>query len=284
MCKVEQLDYFYINLKKTKIMAPYIKDKRHLVGIILVLIGFVLILDNIRFFPDFIPRWVWSWPMLLIAIGSFSLLTSENQGPGIVLIGVGTVFLLSDILPDIWPGFFDWFIDDTRLFWYLIIIVVGLSLILRNRGAFRSKDKTGRRARRPGKFAFDKEDDSAEPDAGFAASDDNDYIDELAIFGGGDKIITSDNFKGGRVTTIFGGSDIVLLHSQLAPGVNEIEVFSMFGGWTLRVPPNWQVKSEVVAIFGAVSDKRYIPDNVVKDNTRKLIIKGFVMFGGGEIK
>jgi hypothetical protein len=266
-------------------MAPYIKDKRHLVGIILVLIGLALILDNIRFFPDFIPWWVWSWPMLLIAIGSFSLLTSENQGPGIVLIGVGAVFLLSDILPDVWPGFFDWFIDDSSLFWYLIIIVVGLSLILRKRGAFQSKDGTGgRHSRRPGKFAFDKENDSPESDAGFSASSDNDYIDELAIFGGGDKIITSDNFRGGRVTTIFGGSDIVLLHSQLAPGVNEIEVFSMFGGWTLRVPPNWQVKSEVVAIFGAVSDKRYIPDNVVKDNTRQLIIKGFVMFGGGEIK
>ena len=91
-------------------MAPLFKDKRHLVGIILVLIGFALILDNIRFFPDFIPYWFWSWPMLLIAIGGFSLLTSDNHGPGIVLVGIGTVFLLWDILPNMWPGFFDFFI------------------------------------------------------------------------------------------------------------------------------------------------------------------------------
>jgi hypothetical protein len=264
-------------------MAPFIKDKRHLVGIILVLIGFVLILDNIRFFPDFIPWWIWSWPMLLIAIGAFSLLTSENQGPGIVLIGVGFVFLLSDILPDIWPGFFDWFIDDSRLFWYLIIIVVGLSLILRKRGAFQSGDRNDRHSRRPGRRSFNGDNDTPDASTDFSSGS-NDFLDELAIFGGGDKIITSDNFRGGRITTIFGGSDIVLLHSQLAPGINQIEVFSMFGGWTLRVPPNWQVKTEVVAIFGAVSDKRYIPDSVVKDNTRQLIIRGFVMFGGGEIK
>lgn len=265
-------------------MAPFIKDKRHLVGIILVLIGVALILDNIRFIPDFIPYWVWSWQFLLITIGAFSLLTSENNGPGIVLIGIGSVFLLSEILPNIWPGFFDWFIDDSSLFWYMIIIIVGLSLILRNRGSFSSGDSGKRHSRRPSRHGFDKDDETSGTQFGFSSSSSNDYIDEIAIFGGGEKIITSDNFRGGKITTIFGGSDIILLHSQLAPGVNEIEVFSMFGGWTLRVPPNWQVKSEVVAVFGAVSDKRYIPENVINDNTRQLIIKGFVMFGGGEIK
>ena len=58
----------------------------------------------------------------------------------------------------------------------------------------------------------------------------------------------------------------------------------MFGGWTLVVPPNWQVKNEVVAIFGGINDKRVISTDVLKDNSRQLIIKGFVMFGGGDIK
>ena len=78
--------------------------------------------------------------MLLIAIGTFSLLTSDNHGPGFVLIGIGTVFLMWDILPDVWPNFFDFFIDDSNVFWYLLIIVVGLSLIFKQRGTFRSKD------------------------------------------------------------------------------------------------------------------------------------------------
>jgi predicted membrane protein len=263
-------------------MAPLFKDKRHLVGMILVLIGVVLILDNIRFIPDFIPWWVWTWQMLLIAIGVFSLLTSENQGPGFVLIGIGSVFLLWDILPDMWPGFFDFFVDDSNIFWYLIIIIVGVSLLFRHRGPFRPGGPDKKHPRRP---RFGREDESAQGTSfNSSSTSENDYLDELAIFGGGEKIITSNNFRGGRVTTIFGGADIILMHSKLAEGINEIEVFSMFGGWTFRVPPNWQVKNEVVAIFGGVSDKRYLDDSVTTDNTRQLVIKGFVMFGGGEIK
>lgn len=264
-------------------MAPFIKDKRHLVGILLVLIGFVLIADNIRFLPSFIPWWIWTWQFLLITIGVFSLLTSDNSGPGIVLIGIGSVFLLSDILPDIWPGFFDWFVDDTNLFWYLILIVVGLSLLLRKRGSFSKSKQDERWHNRRSGFNRDTM-ASGTHEANNTETYDNDYIDEVAIFGGGEKIITSNNFKGGKVTAIFGGSDIILTHSQLAPGVNEIEVFAMFGGWTLHLPPNWQVKSEVVAIFGGISDKRYLGGDIIRDNSRQLIIKGFVMFGGGEIK
>ncbi len=257
-------------------MAPYIKDKRYLVGILLVLIGSVLILSNLRFIPSFIPWWVWTWQFLLITIGVFSLLTSENNRPGITLIAIGSIFLLADILPDLWPSFFDWFIDDSNLFWYLILIVVGLSLILRKRSqSFRT---------RKSKYGFDKNEPVADEVEGSGEAGEIDYIDEVAIFSGGDKIITSRNFKGGKVTAIFGGSDIILTHSQLAPGVNEIEVFAMFGGWTLHVPANWQIKTDVAAIFGGISDKRYVSADTIRDNSRQLIIKGFVMFGGGEIK
>lgn len=260
-------------------MAPYIKDKRHLVGLIFVLIGLVLIIDNIRFIPHFIPWWIWSWQFLLIAIGGFTLLTSDKVAPGVILIGIGSVFLLSDILPDLWPGFFHLFTDDTNLFWYLVLIVVGVSLILKNRGAHQPKSSRNH-SRRPGS----KGSGDPEPSTTFTDSSTDDFVDEVAIFGGGKKVITSDNFRGGRVTVIFGGSDLILTQSQLAPGVNEIEVFAMFGGWTMVVPSHWQVKSEVVAVFGAITDKRIITLETVKDNTRQLVIKGFVMFGGGEIK
>ena len=259
-------------------MAPYVRDKRHVVGLIFVLIGLVLIIDNIRFMPDFIPWWIWTWQFLLITIGVFSLITSDKVGPGVVLIGVGTIFLLSDILPDVWPGFFDLFTNDTNLFWYLVLIVVGVSLILR-RKTHRS-ESTKSHSGRPGFISHDSNDKSA-----FAfSSGDQDYIDEVAIFGGGKKIITSENFKGGKVTTIFGGMDLILTQSKLADGIVGIEVFAMFGGWTLVVPPTWQVKTDVVAIFGGITDKRMIGPENVRDNTQQLVVKGLVMFGGGEIK
>ena len=258
-------------------MAPRVKDKRHLAGIILVLIGVVLILDNIRFIPNFIPWWIWTWQFLLITIGVFSLLTSEKTAPGVILIGIGSVFLLSDILPDRWPHFFNWF--DGSVFWYLVIIIIGVSLIFRKR-IDGDRGPKRRHSRRPGFSRGQDPEDTTPSDDGDAS----DYLDEVSIFAGGKKIITSSNFKGGGITSIFGGSDIDLTQSQLAPGVIEIEVFAMFGGWTLIVPHQWQVKSDVVAIFGGISDKRTIHADAIKDNTRQLVIKGFVMFGGGEIK
>lgn len=260
-------------------MAPYVRDKRHLVGLILVLIGIVLIIDNLRFVPHFIPWWIWTWQFLLITIGAFSLLTTDRVGPGLVLISIGSIFLLSDILPDAWPQFFHWFSDDSNLFWYIVLIIIGASLILRKGGL----NKTGPTQMHSRKRRFSGKADQ-EPGALDTEASNNDYIDEVAIFGGGKKVITSNNFRGGRITTIFGGSELVFTQSQLASGINEIEVFAMFGGWTLVVPRHWQVKSEVIAIFGGISDKRLVDAESMKDNTRQLIIKGFVMFGGGEIK
>jgi len=265
-------------------MAPIIKERRHLAGLILLGIGFLLIVHNLKFVPDFIPWWVWTWPFLLITIGTFSLLTSDNKGPGIILIGIGTIFLAPDILDDFWPDFSDMFKDESHLFIYLILIVIGLSLLFRSSSGFRSgfKEWKGRHGM-SGDSDFGKENPPVDPtdDATYTS---NDFIDEVAIFGGGDKIITSNNFRGGKVTAIFGGTDIILQHAVLAPGVNQLEVFALFGGWTLRIPPHWQVKSEVVAIFGGISDKRYIAADQPKDNTRQLVIKGLVLFGGGEIK
>ncbi len=254
-------------------MAPYIREKRYVAGMILVIIGMLLIIENLRFVPDFIPYWIWSWQFLLIGIGIFSLLTSENTGPGLTLIAIGTIFLLSDILPEMWPWVFDLFTNPSSLFWYLLIIIIGISLIIRgmrrapqdiaddDRSSHRKKWNTKR-----------------------SVESDQDYIDELTIFGGTEKIITTDNFKGGKVTTMLGGTDINLLQSELAAGVNVVDVFSMFGGFTLIVPPHWQVKIDVMALFGGVSDKRIIPPDTVRDNTRQLVIRGFVIFGGGDIK
>jgi predicted membrane protein len=251
-------------------MAPVIKDKRFLIGAIFVIVGIILILNNIHFIPNFIPYWVWTWQFFLVAIGIFILLTSEKTGPGIILIIIGGVFLFQDLAHDFWPDFFHVFIDDSNLFWYLLIIVVGIALII-NRGRGIPGPHGGRR-----KHRFNS--------AGSVADD---YIDEVSIFGGGEKIITSENFQGGNVTAIFGGSDINLLHAKLAEGVHEIEVVAVFGGWTLIIPSSWEVKVEVTSIFGGVSDKRMIQPGQIKDTTKPpstLIIKGVALFGGGEIK
>ena len=68
-------------------------------------------------------------------------------------------------------------------------------------------------------------------------------------------------------------------------GITLLAILSVVGCGDDRSPaPENDVKSEVVAVFGAITDKRIITLETVKDNTRQLVIKGFAMFGGGEIK
>ena len=111
-----------------------------------------------------------------------------------------------------------------------------------------------------------------------------DNIDDVSVFGGGTKNFTSRNFTGGKLTAIFGGSDIHLENCSLAHGQNEMDLFVMFGGYTIYVPQEWNVVIDVVPIFGGFSDKRIKDPNRVYEDDKVLIIKGLVLFGGGEIK
>ncbi|MBU0475406.1 MAG: cell wall-active antibiotics response protein [Bacteroidetes bacterium] len=112
----------------------------------------------------------------------------------------------------------------------------------------------------------------------------NEMINDVSIFGGATKSIQIDNFRGGNLTAIFGGSEIDLMDSNLAEGINRLEIFFMFGGTNMKVPSNWNVKIEITPIFGSFKDKRIIQQNQVFDDSKTLIITGITIFGGGELK
>jgi len=222
---------------------------RGIVGVILILIGVVLVGRTFDIFPHRIMHHLFSWEMILIVLGVVFISTRDNKLSGWILLTIGLVFLIPDILYIPYP--------IRRLFWPVLLIVVGLLIIFRSTGIARTSN------------------------AGTAKAD---YIDDFAILGGGDRIITSENFKGGKVTALFGGSKIDLTKAQLAPGQNVVDVFCMFGGSTLIVPENWNIKVEVVSILGGFSDKRTVRTGTTMDVGKEIIIRGFVMFGGGEIK
>jgi predicted membrane protein len=70
----------------------------------------------------------------------------------------------------------------------------------------------------------------------------------------------------------------------MAAGNNVLDTFSLFGGTTIIVPAGWNVKVEVVSVFGGFSDKRERMPNLVFDQEKTLQIKGVAIFGGGEVK
>ena len=114
------------------------------------------------------------------------------------------------------------------------------------------------------------------------SSNTDEYIEDVAVFSGSERVISTDSFKGGNVTAVFGGSSFDFTNSQLADGKHELEMSIIFGGSKLKVPSDWNVRIEVISVFGGFVDKRLNNKNV-SDNSKVLVIKGVAVFGGGEI-
>jgi predicted membrane protein len=227
--------------------------ERHLwLGIIIILVGIILLSKNLNFLSYEIQRYVLNWEMLLIVIGLVSIIFKGRRTSGMILLLVGGIFYLKNILNVI--DFSFW-----TVFWPVILIAAGIMIIFRHHIDHHHEKKT-------------------------EVSDDN-TIDEIAVFGGGDRLINSQEFQGGKITTIFGGLNFNMLKAKMAPGENVIDVFCMFGGMKLIVPEGWTVKIKVMSFFGGFSDKhRYRLPESNKDESAQLVIKGTVFFGGGEIK
>ena len=228
----------------------HLTNNRAVIGVILVLVGLFLVLRNTGFFPGYIDHIIFSWPMLLVTIGVVITIGSAGgKTSGIIVMAVGAFFLIPHIFRETF---------DVNMFWPSVFIIIGVIFIFSRRRGWNSE--------------------SVSPQVG------DDYIDYVHVFSGGERQIVSDNFRGGKVTAVFGGSEIDLTKARLAPGVAELELACVFGGCTIIVPDDWNVKIEVVPVLGGFGDSRKLNPGRVTDTTRQLVIKGAVVFGGGEVK
>ncbi len=223
------------------------------IGTLLIIIGGFFLLRSFQILPFEISYVIFSWRFVLFIIGIIILINSNNKSLGIILTTIGGLLLFPRIFPEI---------DiDGKLLFGIIIIALGIYIIFRSSGSkFHPKFM------------------------GTSDSINKDYIDDVAVFGGGHKALTSNNFKGGNITAIFGGSEIDLTTCTLAEGNNVINITAIFGGSTIIVPQKWNVLLNVTPIFGGFSNKIRREPNLVVDQSRTLVIKGIAMFGGGEIK
>ena len=227
-------------------------DSRLVVGIIFLLLGLYFLLNNFDLIPFQLPDFITSWQVFLILIGLLLLASRERRGGGIILVVVGVVFLLPEFL-DVSVG------EIVRQFWPVAFLLIGVVLLFR-----RSQEKKTINY-------LDDERNAVE------------YMDETSILGGNDRLITSDRFRGGKITTIFGGNEVNLVNAQLADGEHELDIFTLFGSTELTVPSNWSVKVDVSAVVGSFEDRRRHQAVFRADSSKQLIIKGLVLFGSGEL-
>lgn len=220
---------------------------RVIIGILLMLLGGLFLLRNYELFN--FPYEYITWEYFFILIGVLFFFLSRNKTAGVVFMAIG----LFNLVPELWP---------------LLLVLIGLYIIFGRGSCCRNK--------------YFKS--SVVSDSSTQHASGNDYVESVNVFGGGNKVIHSDNFKGGNIISIFGGSEINLSNCKLAPGNNIIEITAVFGGTTIIVPHDWKIEVDILPIFGGFGDKRTKDPNKTFQEGRVLIIKGLVLFGGGEVK
>lgn len=225
--------------------------KKYALGAVVILAGLILLGLNFNVIPYSWRSIVFSWQMLLIAIGVISLFGKDSYIPGIILMLIGGIFIIPrfGVLP----------FSVHNLFWPALLIALGIIVLFKGF--------------KPHRFHRNREE--------FIVEDG--YINEEAIFGGSKQKVVHQAFKGGKISCIFGGTEVDLTSCSLAPGEHVLEITAIFGGASVIVPADWKVIVKNSSVLGGFEDKR----RIVKENTdpsKVLIIKAEAVFGGGEIK
>src|ERR1035438_8627854 len=167
--------------------------RRHNAGIIpavvLIGIGALFLLNNFHIFH--VENWTQFWPVLLIAVGLVRLVESEYSNGRVMggaMVAVGGL-LLTDTL-----GYINLTWND---FWPLILIGIGVLMLWT-----RLMPPAPLPPPRPNTWTHHATVDSSELHEG--------TLNEFTMFGGVERKVTTDDFRGGQISATFGGVEIDL--------------------------------------------------------------------------
>lgn len=263
-------------------------------GVIILGIGIVLLF---RKFGLYIPDWVLTWPMILIAVGTYTLISQQFKSFfGSVVLFIGVYFLLKRE--------FDLDLGLDQFIWPVGLIALGIYLITYKKREYKVIDEarknweTSRKNKKEASKAEkvesaevvedaapSQEEPAKAPDSGFVRATGTAFLDrinESVVFGGVNRKLMTKDFQGGKATVIFGGLDLDLTQVDFT-GVVTLDLEVGFGGVKLIVPPHWDVRTEVSTIAAGLEDKRMFREGGV-DTNKVLILKGTLLFSGLEIK
>lgn len=225
-------------------------------GVTILIIGVFILLRKLDLFYF---SWHSMWPWILIAIGAMIGAKNRFQNHAWwILILIGTAHLV--------PVFTIFGVTSKALLVPVAMIVLGLIFIFR---PSKKKNWNGKSC-----------------DNNIRTVTNNDSTLNIDVtFGGHKEIVTSKDFKGGRVSTTFGGTELNLMNADSTETTIPLHFSVSFGGVELVVPSHWQVKNELTTTLGNVEDNRNIhtqSGDVEKVIT--LVLSGSCNFGNIEIK
>lgn len=222
-----------------------------------------------------LPAWLFTWQVLLIGFGLLMGIRRRFRDfAWLVPVLIGSIFLIADYYPEF---------ELKKYTLPIILMLVGLSFVLRPKHRrFGNCGDAGTSWREK----FQQEniatgDTYTTATSTSSASTSDEFLDVTSVLGGTKKTIFSKDFKGGEVTSFLGGTELNLSQADIKGRV-VLDLTQIFGGTKLILPSHWDVKPELVSIFGGIEDRRQL--NAVIDPTKVLILKGTSVFGGIEIR
>jgi hypothetical protein len=240
-------------------------------GLLIVAAGVLMTADNLQWLEA--GKVLRFWPLAVILAGALKFAqspTSSGRLFGGLIILVGMMLSAQWILR--WP-------IRVEEWWFPVsLIVVGVVILLRATQApippvptqeSLPDDRPGTRNGPPVLY----------PLMGLQTSSDA-TLSEFAVWAGKQRRNVSPVFRHADLTAVMGGIELDLRGAATATGEAVIDLFVMWGGIEIWVPPDWAVSNQVGVLMAGAEDK-----STGNQNARhRLVVRGFAVMGGVEIK
>jgi predicted membrane protein len=215
---------------------------RLLLGFVLITLGVLFLLDQNDVLDAGNLLADW-WPVVFVVAGFLYLSFSPRHimVPAVLVI-IGLALLARSL--DFVP---DWL---QTIFWPLVLVVIGLWVIFGS-------------------------------GIGTTAVQRADRVNSLVAFFGRDVVNASQQFGGGSIFAVFGGTKVDLRAAHPVPEGAAMDVVVAFAGVEIVVPEGWRVEVKGIPLFGGWSNKTRRDVQTV--DAPLLSIEALVAFGGLDI-
>jgi len=230
---------------------------RVFIGSIVLLLGILFLLENLGIF--YVDRLWQFWPVILIGVGVARIFDSRGamgQFGGLIIGAIGVLFLainLGYLPPNVW-----------RLVGPLLLILWGIVILIRGFGGTTPWNAKS--------FVHD------------ASTTSNNVLREVAVFGGIDRKVDSQDFQGGEATAVFGGIELDLRGAAITRDEVRIEANAVFGGVEITVPENWDIVMQGAGVLGGYTDHTHRALATEEVKRPRVVIRGGAVFGGVNVR
>ena len=237
-------------------------------GIVLIVIGGVLCLQFTGLLPNSLYQLLFCWQSIFLAIGLAELIQGKLRN-SLIFFAIGIVANYHR-----WVEFIGTFLPEgmphgnqiNAIFWSVLFVGVGLILIF-------TKPRHNRHLTMGSGFTAKHGQTEQNVEDG--------RINYRFVFSGIEQVFMEPVFRGGNISATCGGVMLDLRHTTLPEGDTILNIDATCGGFTLKVPSDWKIVNQCSFVLGGITDKRFA---VEMDNTRRLIITGRCVMGGGSIE